>query len=108
MRTISDVNSSIKASKDNSNEALNEHRSPVSETCLHSVTPDYPILTEEQNSSNSSGTEVYNIAPGENKHPVSLMNDKLCEELAFPVLLPKGRFGYTTCLLYTSPSPRDA
>ena len=63
---------------------------------MHSVTPAYPILTKEQNSSNSSGTEVYNIAPGENKHPVSLMNDKLCEELAFPVLLPKGRFGYTT------------
>ena len=23
------------------------------------------------------------------------MTDKLCEELAFPVLFPKGRFGYT-------------
>ena len=104
--TSSEVNSSIEASKDNSNEALNEeevedplneHRSPASETCLQSVIPDYPILTEEQNStcSNSSGAEIYNIAPGENKHPVSLMNDKLCEELAFPVLFPKGRFGYT-------------
>ena len=103
MVTSLEVNSSIEASKDNSSEALNEeevedplneHRSPASETCLQSVIPDYPILTEEQNSSNSSGTEVYNIAPGENKHPVSLMNDKLCEELAFPVLFPKGRFGY--------------
>ena len=103
MVTSLEVNSSIEASKDNSSEALNEeevedplneHGSPASETCLQSVIPDYPILTEEQNSSNSSGTEVYNIAPGENKHPVSLMNDKLCEELAFPVLFPKGRFGY--------------
>ena len=47
MLTSSEVNSSIEASKDNSNEALNEeevedllneHRSPASETCLQSVT----------------------------------------------------------------------
>ena len=104
MLTISDVNSSIEAFKDNSNEALNEkeeedplneHRSPASETCLQSVIPDYPILSKEQNSCNSSGAEVYNVAPGENKNPVSLMNDKLCEELVFPALFPKGRFGYT-------------
>lgn len=43
----------------------------------------------------SSGNEIYNIAPGENKHPVSFMTDKQCEELAFPVLFPKGRYGYT-------------
>jgi hypothetical protein len=24
------------------------------------------------------------------------MTDKLCEELSFPVLFPKGRFGYTS------------
>ena len=36
-----------------------------------------------------------NIAPGENRHPVSIMTDKKCEELAFPVLFPKGQFGYT-------------
>ena len=29
-----------------------------------------------------------------NKHSVSLMTDRHCEELAFPVLFPKGRFGY--------------
>ena len=39
--------------------------------------------------------KFFNIAPGENKHPVSFMTDKHCEELAFPVLFPKGRFGYT-------------
>ena len=27
---------------------------------------------------------------------VSFMKDKECEELAFPVLFPKGRYGYTT------------
>ena len=45
----------------------------------------------------SSGNEDYNIAPGENKHPVSFMMDKnnYCEELAFPVLFPKGEFVYT-------------
>lgn len=69
---------------------LNEHRSPANETCLQSVIPDYPIVTEEHNSNNSTGREIYNIAPGENKHPVSLMTDKQCEELAFPVLFPTG------------------
>ena len=36
---------------------------------LRYANPDYPILTEENN---STGREIYNIAPGENKHPVSL------------------------------------
>lgn len=74
---------------------LNEHRSPANDTCLQSVIPDYPIVTEEHNSNNSTGREIYSIAPGENKHPVSLMTDKQCEELAFPVLFPNGKFGYT-------------
>ena len=37
---------------------------------------------------------IYNIAPGENRHPVSFMTDKQCEELAFPVLFPRGKFRY--------------
>ena len=74
---------------------LNEHRSPANETCLQSAIPDYPVITEEVNTNKSTGREIYNIAPGENKHPVCLMTDKLCEELAFPVLFPKGKFGYT-------------
>ena len=73
---------------------LNEHRQAPIETCLQSVLPDYPV-TIAQNSKNSLGSEVYNIAPGENKHPLSLMMDKKCEELAFPALFPKGRFGFT-------------
>ena len=74
---------------------LNEHRSPANETCLQSVIPDYPVITEDFNANKSTGREIYNIAPGENKHPVCLMTDKECEELAFPVLFPKGKFGYT-------------
>ena len=74
---------------------LNEHWSPANETCLQSVIPDYPIVTGEHDSNNSTGREIYNMAPGENKHPVSLMTDKQCEELAFPVLFPNGKFGYT-------------
>ena len=38
---------------------------------------------------------MFNIAPGENRHPVSIMTDKKCKELAFPALFPKGQFGYT-------------
>ena len=75
---------------------LNEHRSPANETCLQSVIPDYPVtIIEGNNCRNSTGREIYNIAPGENKHPVSLMTDQHCEELAFPVLFPNGNFGFT-------------
>ena len=34
------------------------------------------------------------LYPGENRHPASMTNKK-CEQLAFPVLFPKGRFGYS-------------
>ena len=74
---------------------LDEHRSPANKTCLQSVIPDYPIVTEEHDSNNTTGREIYNIAPGENKYPVSLTTDIQCEELAFPVLFPNGKFGYT-------------
>ncbi|XP_068758167.1 uncharacterized protein [Montipora capricornis] len=73
---------------------LNEFRAPTSETCLQSVIPDYPVSVE-QNDVSSQGNEVYAIAPGESKHPVSFMADKQCEELAFPVLFPKGKYGYS-------------
>ena len=73
---------------------LNEHRASTNETCLQSVIPSYPVTTE-QNNEVSFGNEIYNIAPGENKHPVSFFTDKQCEELAFPVLFPEGRYGYT-------------
>ena len=62
---------------------------------MQSVIPDHPVVTEECQSDNSYGREMYNIPPGRNKHPVSLTTDKLCDELAFPVLFPNERFGYT-------------
>jgi hypothetical protein len=74
---------------------LNKYRQATNETCLQSVLPDYPITLQGNNERCSLGNEVYNIAPGERKHPVSIMMDKKCEELAFLVLFPKGRFGYT-------------
>ena len=72
---------------------LNEYRQATNETCLQSVLPDYPV-TVQISERGSLGNEIYNIAPGENRHPVSIMTDKKCEELAFPILFPKGRFGY--------------
>ena len=73
---------------------LNEHRSASCETCLQSIIPDYPIISDEEGRQRSSGNEIFSVAPGENKHPLSMMTDRHCEELAFPVLFPKGRFGY--------------
>ena len=72
----------------------NTHRQATNETCLQSVLPDYPVMLQ-QSHSDSLGKEIYDIAPGENRHPTSIMTDKKCEQLAFPVLFPKGRFGYT-------------
>ena len=74
---------------------LNEYRQATNETCLQSVLSDYPVTITQSNTNCSLGNEVYNIAPGENRHPVSLMMDTKCEELAFPVLFPKGQYGYT-------------
>ena len=54
----------------------NEYRQATNETCLQSVLPDYPV-TIQSNTNCSLGNEVYNIAPGENKHPVSIMRHKM-------------------------------
>ena len=86
---ISDINDSEEIE-----DPSNEHRMPTTQTCLQSIVLNYPVVVN--NNEQSSGNEVYNIAPGENKHPVSFMTDKQCEERAFPVLFPKGRYGYTT------------
>ena len=56
---------------------LNEHRSAANETCLQPTLPNYPVSVENANSNNSTGKDVFNIAPGEGKHPVSMMSDKL-------------------------------
>lgn len=96
--TANNSNESITNTKSTSddnerNDPLNEHRAPTNETCLQSVLPDYPVNAEPNEI--SLGNEIYSIAPGQNKHQVSFMNDRHCEELAFPVLFPKGEFGYT-------------
>jgi hypothetical protein len=43
---------------------LNEHRSAASETCLQSILPNYPVNLDNTNCGNSTGREVFNIAPG--------------------------------------------
>ena len=73
---------------------LNELRAATCETCLQSIIPDYPIISDEEGRERSAGNEIFSVAPGENKHPVSIMTDRHCEKLAFPVLFPKGTFGY--------------
>ena len=84
----------LNSEDEENDDPLDEYRAPVYETCLQSVIPNYPVITDHNKQ--SVGNEVYSIAPGENKHPVSFMLDKKCEELAFPVLFPKGTYGYTT------------
>ena len=74
---------------DKNDDPLNEYQQATNETCLQSVLPDYPV-TVETSETGSLGNEIHDIAPGENRHPVSIMTDKKCEELAFPILFRKG------------------
>ena len=93
--TTCSTNSTPTGNEEEIDDPLNEFRAATNETCLQSVIPDYPVVIEENDCIVSLGNEIYNIAPGENRHPVSFMTDKQCEELAFPVLFPKGKYGYT-------------
>ena len=86
-------NDNVNSNEEENEDPLYEYRAPVSETCLESVIPYYPVTADD--SAQSTGNEVYRIAPGENKHPLSFMRDKRCVKLAFPVLFPKGRYRYT-------------
>ena len=54
---------------------LNKHRRATNETCLQSILLDYPVTIQQSTT-------------------VSLMTDTKSEQVAFPVLFPKGRFGY--------------
>ena len=77
----------------------NQYQISVNETCLESYVPNYPVEVNsssvnnsETNDSNSiltrlAGNEVCSIAG-------HFMQEKCCEELAFSVLFPMGRFGY--------------
>ena len=63
----SDLNGSSNDSEE-IEDPLNEHRMPITETCLQSIIPNYAVVVN--NNEQSSGNDVYNIAPGENKRPV--------------------------------------
>ena len=61
---------------------LNAHTAAGYETTL---VPEIPRITDDEN---------VIIAPGQDKTPVTVLNDDHCEELAFPYLFLAGRFGY--------------
>ena len=61
---------------------LNAYRMASNETALVS---EIPALIDN---------ESIIIAPGQGKTPLPLLNDEFCEELAFPYLLPNGKFGF--------------
>lgn len=83
-------NDKFNSNEEENDDPLNEYRATVCDTCLESIIPNYPVITDSEQ---STGNEVYSIAPGENKHPVSFMLDKQCEELAFPVLFSEADVG---------------
>ena len=84
-------------------------RTNTNETCLQPWLPDYPLDIDREIESScientvtdldrpqslSAGNELFSITPGEGKHPVHFMTEKLCEEMAFPILFPAGKFGF--------------
>ena len=62
---------------------LSKFRAPYVETTIFSEVP--PNCELEQK---------IIIAPGEGKQPISVLNEKFCEESAHPHLFPPGRYGY--------------
>ena len=63
---------------------LNEHRSPANEMCLQPVIPDYPIVTVEHNSNNSTGKNM------SDEEVESLSYDERCRLLNLnPVIVAK-------------------
>ena len=74
---------------ENEEDPLNKYKSMTSETCLQSKVPQYPF-----DSNDAPLNTVTSIAPGQNKHPVSLMKDQFSEERFFPALFPTGQFGF--------------
>ena len=79
---INDLNDS----NDNNEEIedpLNEHRMPINQTCLQSIIPNYPVMVDNNNEQ-SSGNEIYSIAPGENKHLFSAKLKLVLDSTDFP------------------------
>lgn len=68
---------------------LNKYKSMTSETCLQSKVPQYPLESDDPQLNT-----ITSIAPGQNRHPVSLMTEQFSEELCFPTLFPYGKFGF--------------
>ena len=84
-------------------------RTNTNETCLQPWLPDYPLAIDRATESSctentvadldgpqssSAGNEIFSTAPGEGKHPVHFMTDKLCDKMAFSALFPTGKFAF--------------
>ena len=68
---------------EDTNDHLHQYKSVANKTCLASVSPQSQMENE-----------CINIAPGDDRQPKSILNDKFCEELNFPHLFQTGKFGY--------------
>ena len=71
-----------------SNDENLEDDNPLNSECVNS---DEMCVIPNIYDDNSNTLE---IAPGENKPPLSFFSDDFCEEQAFPYLFPKGKYGY--------------
>lgn len=72
---------------ENSNESLEKANNPLHSynfTSQETMFISHIVVTSEEVS----------IAPGKRAEPVWIFSDNYCEELAFPCLVPTGKFGY--------------
>ena len=53
-----------KQNEEETEDPLDEFRTPTTETCLQSILPDYPVHLQCKGTLDSAGNEVFNIAPG--------------------------------------------
>ena len=89
--TAVEINSLPIAFENNENNNDLEGDNPLQKECTSSdeFCTIHNIYSEEQG--------ILNLAPCENKNPEAFYHDVYCEEMAFPFLLPKGKFGYKVC-----------
>ena len=73
-------------SSESADDPLNVHKAVGYETTL---VLEIPRIIEDDN---------VIMAPDQGKTPVSVLNDAHCEQLAYPYLFPRGKFGYKESL----------
>lgn len=80
--------------KDVENDSDNELETDENTLDKYRLSADETTLMSNMPTPDDIDNKILNLAPGEGRNPISILNDKYCEELAHPHLFPTGKFGY--------------